>query len=423
MEQVVKKQLKNHCDINNILVSCQSGFRESHSCESVVINVCDIFLKEIDKGNFVLAVFLDFKRAFETVDRTILLNKLKCMGIKSTVLKWFESYLHNRQQKVRFKSCTSNSLQVQYGVPQGTVLGPLLFLLYINDIVKVVNKCKIELFADDTMLYIVGTNIAQMQETVNKELHHLFKWLCNNNLSINSSKSKVCLFGKKHKLKNINTEDINITINNNKLYHETHIKYLGVIFDSNLNFHAHADYIMRKFSKKVHFIARIGKHLSLSTKLLLYNSIAAPHLEFCSTLLYNLPNFKAEQLQIIQNRAMRTILKCNRYTPIATMLKELNMLSVKQKIIYSVHVFLFKVKNSLLPSYICGKIKFFKDVHSYNTRNCNDFILLDKCNTSQMLNSVLYKGLNDFNTLPSSLKDCDNINLFKRMLKAYVLSL
>lgn len=125
LELAVKRQLLNHCDKNNIIVINQSGFRESHSCETVVINICDIFLKEIDKGNIVIAVFLDFKRAFETVDRSILLKKLSNIGLKHTALKWFESYLHNRYQKVKFKNGVSEPLQVQYGVLQGTVLGPL----------------------------------------------------------------------------------------------------------------------------------------------------------------------------------------------------------------------------------------------------------------------------------------------------------
>lgn len=284
------------------------------------------------------------------------------------------------------------------------------------------NGCKVELFADDTMLYLVGKDVVQLQEMINSDLNNLFKWLCIYNLSINASKSKFCVFGKKYNLRDINTDNIDIVINNNKIIHEKQVKYLGVVFDSHLKFYDHSNYIMRKFSKKVNFIARIGNQLSLTTKLLLYNSIAVPHLEFCSTLLFDLPNFKTEQLQLVQNRAMRVILKCSRYTPVATMLNVLNMLSVKQKILFSVHVFLFKVKNKMLPPYICDKIKFFKDVHSYNTRNCSDFILLGQCHTSQMLNSVLYKGLYNFNMLPNNIKECDDLRVFKRLLKAHVRS-
>jgi len=179
-----------------------------------------------------------------------------------------------------------------------------------------------------------------MEKTVNSDLDSLFNWLCKNGLSVNASKSKFCLFGKKHSLKSVHFQSLNIVINNQKIIHENEIKYLGVIFDQSLTFYAHADYITRS-------------QLSTSTKLLLYSSIALPHLEFCSTLLYSLPAFKIDQIQIVQNRAMRCILKCNRYIPVATMLNVLNMLCIKQMIVFATHVFVFKIKHKLLPPYIC----------------------------------------------------------------------
>ena len=243
-----------------------------------------------------------------------------------------------------------------------------------------------------------------------------------NNLSINTNKTKYTVFGRKYKLNNLNVRNLNITINNDNISYEQQIKYLGVVFDPNLNFYNHADYIMRKFSKKVSFISRVGGNLTFYTRLLLYKSIAAPHLEFCATLLYNLPNFKIQQFQVLQNRAMRAILKCNRYTPIVTILNVLQVLSVKQKIMFNVYVFLFKAKTGLLPKYICDNLKVFSDVHNYNTRNINDFILSESCNTSQMLNSVLYKGLYEFNKLPCDIKNCDNLKLFKVHIRRYILS-
>jgi len=170
--------------------------------------------------------------------------------VGGTVLRWFKSYLCDRYQKVKLKNYTSQSQCIRHGVPQGTVLGPLLFLLYINDIVGAVRGCKLELFADDTMLYIAGGELDIMERTVNSDLDSLFNWLC-----VNASKSKFCLFGKKHSLKSVNFQSLNIVINNQKIIHESEIKYLGVIFDQSLTFYAHADYITRKFAKKVGYIA------------------------------------------------------------------------------------------------------------------------------------------------------------------------
>lgn len=159
----------------------------------------------------------------------------------------------------------------------------------------------------------------------------------------------------------------------------------------------------------------------MSTKLMLYNAIAVPHLQFCSTLLFNLPQYKINQLEIIQNRAMRLILKCNHYTPVKSMLSVLNMLSVNQRIMFSVYLFIFKLKKRFLPDYICDKLTVFEDVHNYGTRNRTDFILTNRCNTNQLLNSVLYKGLIEFNKLPVIIKTCDNLTQFRRLLKKIII--
>lgn len=421
LEMVVKEQVQNFFSENNILVSNQSGFRQGHSCETVIINICDEFRKSIDKNNYVLAVFLDFKRAFETINRDTLIKKMNKMGFKGTVLKWFQSYLHNRTQTVKFKNSTSDCIVINNGVPQGTVLGPFLFLLYINDIVKTVKYTKIELFADDTMIYICGPNISQLQDYINYDINSLSKWLCSNSLSVNVNKTKFCVFGKQHLLSKLDISNVHISLRNQQISYDKQIKYLGVIFDANLTFYEHALYITRKFSKKVNFIARVGRNLSVSTKLLLYNSIAAPHLEFCSTLFYNLPAYILNDLQTIQNRAMRIILKSNRYTPIKIMLNVLDFLTVKQKTVFNTFVFIYKIKNKLLPSYLCGKATNFSDVHNYNTRNKNDFVLTNKCNTESLASTVLCRGLYEFNCLPVNIKICENLDKFKQHLREYVL--
>jgi len=148
-------------------------------------------------------------------------------------------------------------------------------------------------------------------------------------------------------LGNISLEQLDVIMNGTRIKYESQIKYLGVIFDSELKFYAHADYITQKCSKKVGYISRVGRQLSMETRLLLYNCIAAPDLKFCSALLYGLPRFEIDQIQIVQNRAMRCILRCNRYTPSVTMSTILSMLPVQKMIVFAVHVFVFKLKNGL----------------------------------------------------------------------------
>lgn len=246
LEMEVKDQLIDFCDSNNVLVPNQSGFRKNYSCESAIINVCDEWFECLENNELVLVIFLDLKRAFETINRKLLISKLKEIGLRNNVLKWFESYLSNRSQRVKYKFAISDQLQVEHGVPQGTILGPLLFSLYINDIAKNVQDCKISLFADDTILYISGTDYNQMCLKMNRELDVIDKWLCKNSMQLNLDKTKYMILGKNYKLLGLNTLNCNITINNYDIEKVKEIKYLGVIIDENLNFKKHCDYVLNK---------------------------------------------------------------------------------------------------------------------------------------------------------------------------------
>ena len=175
LEIIVKDQLLEYIENSDILTKHQAGFRKLNSCESALQSVLVKWKGAISNKQYVGAIFLDFKRAFETIDRTLLLMKLEKMGIKGTVWEWFCSYLIERYQVVKYGDALSDKREVQFGVPQESVLGPVLFILYINDITNVVNNCDIQMFADDTLLYIVGNDVDVICETLNTELKNIFK--------------------------------------------------------------------------------------------------------------------------------------------------------------------------------------------------------------------------------------------------------
>ena len=422
LEIEVKDQLLEFCDKNSVLVCNQSGFRKLHSCESAILNICEEWYKSLENNHVILAVFLDFRRAFETLNRELLLCKLERIGLTGDVLNWFKTYLDPRTQNVKFRNSLSDKLQTIHGVPQGTVLGPILFNLYINDIVKYVKYCKISMFADDTMIYIEGDDIPMMFNSMNYDLSVISKWLCDNSLSLNISKSKYMLIGNKFKLSkyNLSYPNLNLEIMGNKLDKVNEIKYLGVIIDEHLNFKSHFNYIMNKMSKKVYFLRRISNCLNMSTKILLYKSLISPHIDFCSTILFNLNQNEVHKIQVIQNKAMRIILKCNKYTPINTMLEVLHFMNVKQRILFRTLDMIFKIKNKMAPDYLRNKIKYVRDVHTYNTRNVNDFFI-DTPQSKRLAKTLFYKGLTEFNQLPENIKQCNNYQKFKKQLSAYVL--
>jgi NADPH-dependent 7-cyano-7-deazaguanine reductase QueF len=156
LEVAVKKQLQDFCEKNSVINKHQSGFQKNHSCEAVMLEICDKWLCDLEEKKNVIVVFLDLRRAFETVNRVLLLKKMQAIGIGGNVLSWFDSYLSNRFQKVNFRGSYSKCLKVNNGVPQGTTLGPLLFLLYYNDVVNFVKHCHCKLFADDTCYLLVA---------------------------------------------------------------------------------------------------------------------------------------------------------------------------------------------------------------------------------------------------------------------------
>lgn len=407
LEDVVCKQLTQFIEQEGLLCVQQSGFRRGHSCETSICWLINEWKKEIEKGKSIIAIFLDLKRAFETIDRSILLVKLHKYGIRDIEQKWFQSYLSGRSQKVKIKESFSETISVQLGVPQGSKLGVLLFLIYINDIEKSLSQAQASLFADDTLIYYVGENVHECECIMQNEMNSLNEWLCKNKLKLNVSKTK-CMC--------VNDRDWNfqIVMNGEQIERVNEIKYLGVCIDDKLRFNDHINNLCAKISKKIGFLKRIRRHLSLSCALTIYNTIILPHFDFCSSIIYICNSESQNRLQILQNRAMRTVLKCDYRTPIQEMLNTLKWLSVLQRLKLNALLMIFKIKQKLYPIYLQHNINYITN-DRYNLRNTGDFRLPLYRRTSTQ-NNLLYKGLQLFNNLPNYLKNETNINIFKSRL-------
>ena len=182
--KLMYKSLNDFFDINNVIHPLQFGFRQKHSTTHVLTSLTEIIKQTIDKGNYGCGVFIDLKKAFDTVNHSILLKKLEHYGVRGILSQWFWSYLSGRQQHVSVAGNLSESLEISCGVPQGSVLGPLLFLLYINDLPKISNNLTFFLFADDTNIYYESSSLLDIQKSVNKQLRIVRKWLESNRLAL-----------------------------------------------------------------------------------------------------------------------------------------------------------------------------------------------------------------------------------------------
>lgn len=416
LECVVKEQLMKFLETNNIITENQSAYRSKHSCESALNFMISNFKEAKERGETVIAIFLDLKRAFETVDRQRMAKKLENIGINNTELHWFESYMTNRKQIVKYKNEKSEEMIVPIGLAQGTQLSVWLFLLYINDIVTVPDFGQILLFADDTVLIIKSNSVESAAQKANHDLEKIYNWLNVNKLKLNIGKTNYMIFDKNVK----NDVNYEVKIGQQIIERVEQIKYLGVLIDNRITMESQIDSIIKKASSKINFLYRLKKKLTFETKKIVYNSIILPHFDFCSTLYIGCKNEQMNTLQVLQNRAMRIILDCEFGTHTEFMLNALKWMSINQRYKYNTLIYVFKIKNGLAPQYLANKLEYNGNFHNRNTRNRQE-LRLPNLKTELARKSIFYNGIKMFNELPSEIRRQTELYSFKRMVKAYVL--
>ena len=249
LEKLMHKRLTSFLEKHELLFKHQYGFQKGKSTEHAILDLHSNIIKAIEKKEKTFAIFLDFAKAFDTVNHQILIKKLEHFSIRNTQLKWFDSDLTDRQQCVKIGENTSDYKTVKCGVPQGSVLGPLLFLIYINDIPVSTSKVSFHLFADDTCLFYSNKDYKQLEIDINKALENIVNWLKANKLTLNVKKSNLILFNIQTNAKE--NPQIKICIGNSKLEQKDSAKYLGIYFDKRLFLDTHIEYTNKKLSRGI----------------------------------------------------------------------------------------------------------------------------------------------------------------------------
>lgn len=265
------------------------------------------------------------------------------------------------------------------------------------------------MFADDSAVYWSGRNLEDVISQAQADLARLSEYLKSKKLCLNVLKTKFMIIGNKR-------VDLNVTLemNGEQIERVNCTKYLGVQVDEKLNFIEHVDYVIKKVARKYGVLCRINKSLTFSSKLAYVKSVIMPHLDYCSTVLIFASDTQLRRLQRLQNKIMRVVLRCSRYTPSSLMLDMLQWLSVKQRIIYNCLVFLHIMKTGKLPAYLEQGVQYNNDVHRHNTRGAADFRLPRYLKTTTQ-RSLYYRGFKFFNSLPQEAKDTTNLAEFKRL--------
>ena len=252
------KRLYAFLEEHKILYEKQFGFRKNNSTAHSLIEITEKIKESIDNGKFGCGIFIDLKKAFDTVNHKILLTKLEHYGIRGAPLKWFESYLTDRKQYVFYNGVSSDTQSITCGVPQGSVLGPLLFLLYINDLPNISDKLQFFLFADDTNIYFDSNNLKLLEKTVNDELKKLSLWLNLNRLALNVGKTNFVIFRTANRPL---THNVTLIMNKKALEQKDHVKYLGVLMDQHLTWSYQISSVAKKISRGIGILARLRTFL------------------------------------------------------------------------------------------------------------------------------------------------------------------
>ena len=303
LEKIVHCRISSFLEDNNFLTGNQGGFRKGYSTVATIADLTDDLFEKTNEGLTTLAAFIDLSKAFDTVNQEILLKKLKLAGIRGNPLKWCTNYLKDRKQRAVVNGASSGYMPVRCGVPQGSVLGPLFFLVYVNDLDSVMGDCKVKLYADDTVLYQSGENCAIAEHKLQISMSNFARWCTSNALTINTKKTKLMAFGSRSKVKKCSK--VRIKLNGERIKLVPSYKYLGVTLDPTLSYSQHIAGVIRTVHHKMQLLARLKKYLINDVALNIYKSMLLPYLDYADVIFCKANTSELDKLQKLQNRCLR----------------------------------------------------------------------------------------------------------------------
>ena len=425
-EKLMYARMISFIEKHDLLYNAQYGFRKLHSTEHAILDIVNAIQSNMNNRMFSCGIFIDLKKAFDTVDHSILLQKLYHYGFRGIINDWFRSYLTDRFQTTEIQNHISQKNSTDHGVPQGSVLGPLLFLLYMNDIHFASEKLSFYLFADDTNMLYSDKNLTSLERVVNLELHKVSDWLTSNRLTLNICKSNYVIFRPYQKTL---SHPVQIMMYDNEkncsaaLESQKYVKYLGLLIDSSLTWKNHIDQIALKISKTVGLLAKLRHSVPRTTLLNIYRSLILPYVSYGLTVWGLASKCYINKILILQKRALRFIYFSQLKEHAVPLFIEADSLPVNFLHYEAVCCRMHDIQNEIAPKNILDLFTHTSSIHTYRTRSStsNEFYIKQSRLEIQK-NAFSRVGAKVWNEIPVSVRNL-NKKKFKQKLHSILMNI
>ena len=416
LERIVYIRTVKFFNMSNIFTNFQFGFRENHNTTHALLTFVEKITHALDTFSHTIGIFLDFSKAFDTINHGILLSKLSHYGIRGKALQWFTSYLSDRFQYVHVNSFDSSMKKIECGVPQGSLLGPLLFIVYINDFYRSSDKLSFILFADDSNLFYSHPDPNTLISTVNDELKNVSQWIYANKLSLNIEKTKYMFFSN-----SLDRLPGNVIFDTTPLEEVSSIKFLGVCVDNKLSWKCHINNICKVIARNIGIMNRLKYYLPSSALITLYSSLVLPYLNYGILAWGNTYSTLLDKLFLLQKMALRIVFNLHIRAHTDKLFLEHKILKIKELYLFQLGQFMFNYNCNHLPKIFYSLFHRNSHVHNYPTRQSKEFHL-PLVRTVHTQNTFVYTGPRFWNSLDNDLKESVKLITFKYKLKKYLFS-
>ena len=417
LEKHINKNISSFMETKSLFHELQSGFRKHHSCSTAITRMCDTWLSAINNSQLAAAVFLDFRKAFDLVNHNILIDKLQIYTRSESTVSFIRSFLLNRSQRVVVNTEHSKSGWVECGVPQGSVLGPLLFCIFINDMpLHITNQAvSCDLFADDSSLHTSSSDITTAQFSLQKELNTVVKWSEDNKMIIHPQKTKSIVIStrQKHQRAPLN---INLYLGTDPIEQVSSHRLLGVVIDDEMRWNLHINNVCRSVSKNLYLLSKLKYYIDASAQKMFFHAHCLSHINYASNVWSGAGEVHLKKLNSLHRRAGK-IISPNPYLSTSDKLRSVNIISLEQQFNLNLAVLVYKARHGLAPKYIEGLLS------SSITRYDSNKYILPRTRIDLYKSSFAFAGPSVWNTLPANVKANTSLSSFKTAVKKHFISL